>query len=73
MSHKLRRRIQNAEQRIDNFEVTPDKVCDARGRWEDDGILPAHPKLREIVMRINESLREMSIATCGPGIEDGLR
>lgn len=73
MTTRLRRRIESAEQRIDDFEITPDKVCDARGRWEDEGVLPDHPKLREIVQRINQSLREMAIATCGPGSEDGLR
>lgn len=72
MTTRLRQRITNAEKRIDDFEVTPDKVCDARGRWEDEGILPDHPKLREVVLGINQSLREMSIATCGPGNEDGL-
>lgn len=72
MTTRLRQRITNAEKRIDDFEVTPDRVCDARGRWEDEGILPDHPKLREVVLRINQSLKEMSIATCGPANEDGL-
>jgi hypothetical protein len=65
MTNRLRRRIETAEQRIGEFEMTPDKVCEARRQWEEDDVLPDHPKMRELILDIDRALKEMDRATFG--------
>lgn len=50
MTTRLRRRIENAEQDLGDLEMQPDRICDARQRWKEDGVLPEHPKMRKLLL-----------------------
>lgn len=59
MTNPLRRRLEKAERAIEGTVTSPEMVRAARGRWEERGELPEEPKLRAIVVRINQALEEM--------------
>lgn len=66
MTTRLRRRIENAEQRIGDLEMLPEQICEARRRWKDEGVLPEHPKMRELILDIDRYLAEAEASVPGP-------
>ena len=71
MRNPLFRRLGKIEGSLDMAAVSPEKVRAAMGRWEDARELPADPKLRAVIERINSYIRQMEIATCGPNAPEG--
>lgn len=66
MTIRLRRRVENAEQRIGDLEMLPEMICEARRRWEEEGVLPEHLKLRELILDIDRCLAEADASVPGP-------
>lgn len=68
MTTRLRRRIENAEQNLGDLEMQPERIYEARQRWKEDGVLPEHPKMRELILEIDRCLAEARASVPGPAV-----